>query len=148
MSGAKKGRDGLTDKQRRYARARAQGKSQIESYVEAGYQTGATRKTKREGACRLDALDAVQGEIERLQAIADAGGIMSTEQRKCALFEIWQDDSNATRDRLKALDLLNRMSGDYIDKKEVSATVQGLTREDRIDAMGETLEALKKLWEA
>lgn len=146
MSGAKKGRDGLTHKQREYARLRAQGKSQIDAYTGAGYQPGATEKTRREGACRLETISAIQDKIESLQAIADAGGILSTEQRKCALVAIWQDDSNSTRDRLKALDLLNRMSGDYIDRREVSATVQGLTRADRIEAMSETLESLKTAW--
>ena len=146
MAGAKKGRDGLTDKQRAYSRHRAEGKSQIESYVLAGYQPGATDKTRREGASRLEALETVRANIERLQTLADAGAVMSTEQRKCALYEIWQDDSNATKDRLKALDLLNRMEGDYIDRREINATVQGLTRSDRLDAMTETLESLKTAW--
>lgn len=147
MAGAKKGRDGLTDKQREYTRHRAEGKSQIESYILAGYQAGATQKTKREGASRLEALEAVQANIERLQALADAGAVMTTEQRKSALFEIWQDTSNSTKDRLKALDLLNRMSGDYIDKKEITASITGLTRQDRLNAMADTLETLKKAWE-
>lgn len=148
MAGAKKGKDGLTDKQRAYARARAAGKSQIESYAIAGYSQKQKEKSQRENACHLETLEDVQRHIEHLQKIADNGGIMSTEQRKAALYEIYQDDTNSIKDRLKALDLLNRMSGDYVDKKEITATVQGLTRQDRIDAMQDTLNTLKKAWDS
>lgn len=146
MAGAKKDRDGLTHKQRAYARARAAGKSQIEAYAEAGYSQRQCENSQRINACKLDTLQAVQDHIAHLQHIADSGGIMDTEQRKAALYEIYKDDTTAKRDKLKALDMLNRMSGDYIDRKEISATV-GITREDRREAMHDTLEALKKAWE-
>ena len=38
------------------------------------------------------------------------------------------------------------MHGDYIDKKEINATIQGVTRDDRLQAMQETLDSLKKAW--
>lgn len=147
MPRQKKGADGLTDKQREYTRQRAAGKSQIEAYALAGYSTKQSKKSQRENACHLDAMENIQKNIERLQKIADNGGIMSTETRKAALYEIYQDSANSTKDRLKALDLLNRMSGDYVDKKEITANV-GITRADRMDAMRETLESLKKAWES
>lgn len=148
MPGAKKGSDGLTDKQREYTRHRAEGKSQIEAYALAGYSTNQSEDSRRQNASHLESLEAVRRNIERLQALADAGAVMSTEQRKCALYEIYLDSTNSTRDRLRALDLLNRMSGDYIDRAELHATVQGLTREDRAEAMTETLKSLKTAWEA
>lgn len=147
MAGAKKGRDGLTDKQRAYSRHRAEGKSQIESYILAGYSDNQSMESRRQNASHLEKIEAVRENIERLQALADAGAVMSTEQRKSALYEIYSDATNSTRDRLKALDLLNRMEGDYIDRKEISATVQGLTRSDRLEAMSETLESLKTAWQ-
>ena len=147
MAGAKKDKNGLTYKQKRYAEARAAGKSMVDAYDAAGYGKGSNYHTKEVNAQRLeDTSESIKAHIAHLQKIVDNGGLMDTEQRKAALVEIYRDSTVSTKDRLKALDLLNRMSGDYIDKKEVSATVQGLTRSDRIEAMQDTLNTLKKAW--
>lgn len=142
----KKGNDGLTDKQRLYAQARAAGMNQPDAYAAAGYGKGSKRKTHIENACRLEKVPGLAEHIARLQDIAASGALDAIEERRAALVELYQS-SNNDRTRLKALDMLNRMSGDYVDRKEINANVQGLTRSDREKAMYDALNALKKAWE-
>lgn len=143
---AKKNKDGLTPLQVKYCQERAKGKTQRQAYKDAGYGGKSTDKTMDENACRLDKDPRVQATIERLQRLADSGAILDTKQRQAALYEIYQDDNKPIGARLKALDMLNRMSGDYIDRQQIDATVTGLTREDRREAMNDTLNALKSAW--
>lgn len=142
----KKDKDGLTVKQKKYCQNRAKGLTQRESYLKAGYSNKGNGQTLDSNACRLEKIEKIQEKIAELQYKADNGCILSTEQRKQALTEIYLDTSKSDKDRLKAIDLLNRMSGDYIDKKEINATIQGISRDDRLQAMQETLESLKKAW--
>lgn len=145
---AKKNKDGLTPLSVKYCQERAKGKTQRQAYKDAGYAAGgkSTDKTIDENACRLEKDPRVQATIERLQRLADSGAILDTTQRQAALYEIYQDDSKPIGARLKALDMLNRMAGDYVDKQQIDANVTGLTREDRRDAMQDTLNALKSAW--
>ena len=59
---------------------------------------------------------------------------MSISQRKEWLTGIVMDECEETKDRLKAVDILNRMDGAYIDKLEVNGQVnnpfEGLTTDD------------------
>lgn len=141
-----KGKDGLTTKQRKYCHARASGKGQVESYEKAGYSMRQSKKSKEVNACKLESMESIQKKLEELQTKADNGCILNTEQRKQALTEFYCDTTKSDKDRLKAIDLLNRMTGDYIDKKEINANITGLTRSDRLEAMQDTLETLKKAW--
>ena len=148
MARGKKGADGLTDKQRKFVQARAAGKSQIESYAAAGYSIGKSDNGNRVNACKLEKIQAIQENIEYLHRIARDTSLLDTEARQAALLEIYYDTTNSTKDRLKAIDLLNRMAGDYIDKKEINANINGLSRSDRLDAMQKTLDDLKTAWNA
>lgn len=148
MARGKKGADGLTDKQRKFVQARAAGKSQIESYAAAGYSLGSSDNGNRTNATKLEKIKAIQENIEYLHRVARETALLDTEARQAALLDIYYNNTTSTKDKLKAIDLLNRMAGDYIDKKEINATIQGLTRSDRLQAMEDTLETLKKAWNA
>lgn len=143
---AKKNKDGLTVKQVKYCQNRAKGLTQRESYIKAGYSSNQKPNSIDVNASDLEKMEKIKKKIEELQRRADNGCILTTEQRKQALADFYLDDTKSDKDRLKAIDLLNRMSGDYIDKKEINATIQGITRDDRLSAMQETLESLKKAW--
>ena len=140
--------DKLTPKQTKYCQYRAKGKGQVESYEKAGYSMRQSKKSKEVNACKLESMETIKQKIADLQQKADNDCILTTEQRKQALTEFYCDTTKSDKDRLKAIDLLNRMAGDYIDKKEINATIQGLTRSDRLQAMEDTLETLKKAWNA
>lgn len=146
MPGAKKNKYGLTDKQTKYAAARAAGKSQRAAYIDAGYSDSQNDTSKRINACRLEKDPAIQKHIEYLQQIAAKHMLEDIADRKAALLDIYLNSTNE-KNRIKALDLLNRMHGDYIDKKEINANISGLSRSDRLDAMQDTLNALKQAWD-
>ena len=111
------GRRGLTDKQKKYCRERAMGKGYGEAYLDAGYNRK-PEEAKHE-AYRLEHLvpssERIQKEIARLQALAEKKALLNREQRQALLTEIALDDTEKTDNRLRAADMLNRMSGDYTD---------------------------------
>lgn len=115
----------LTQKQKLYCRQRAKGKCKKEAYTAAGFCPGATDKTRTEAACRLEKLPHIQREIERLTAAADAGAILDRRQRLVMLSEMALDDSRKDDSRQRAIDMLNRMNGDYTDRvlTEVRANI-------------------------
>lgn len=133
----------LTQKQKKYIEYRAQGYNQTDAYQKAGYGENSTRKTLKENACRQEAKEAIRAHMNALDAITETGALQSIEQRKSALIELYQQSSNE-KTRLKALELLSRMSGDYIDRKDVS--ISGISREDRTQAMQDALTALMDVW--
>lgn len=145
MAERKKDKYGLTSRQRKFAENRAAGMTLSDAYYDAGYSRQQKRSAAAQNACHLEEIMAVKKHIEYLQEIASLNALDSIEDRKAALIEIYQNATN-DKDKLKAIDLLNRMHGDYIDKKEINANISGLTRSDRLDAMQDTLETLKKAW--
>lgn len=146
MPGPKKDEHGLTEKQRRYAENRAAGMSQPKAYKSAGYSSKQSDASARVNACRLEAnTEAIQEHMNYLKEIAETKALETIEERKAALYDLYHNSTNE-KIKIKALDLLNRMNGDYIDKKEITANV-GITREDRRQAMQDTLDALKQAWD-
>lgn len=143
---AKKNSDGLTPLQVRYCQERAKGETQRQAYIKAGYSSKQSDVSLDSNACNLERDPRIKAKIEHLQAMVDSNALLTTEQRKAALLDIYLDETKGINARLKALDMLNRMSGDYIDRQQIDANVSGLTREDRRDAMNDTLNALKSAW--
>lgn len=122
----------LTERQKKYCRERAKGKGLRQSYIDAGYSaTDACRSAIRlEREFPVSPL--IQKEIARLSAMAEKGAILDRKQRQAMLTEIALNDEEKTDNRLRATDMLNRMSGDYTDV--VRSTVSGdvnLTYEER-----------------
>lgn len=124
MSGAKRP-DGLTDKQARYAEQRAAGKSKTDSYLSAYNAGESSRRTAYRQARELETGNSgpmIAAYIERLREQAAAGNILKSQEIAAALSGIAADDTAPRGDRLRALDLLNRMQGAYIDRRETVVT--------------------------
>lgn len=138
MPGVKKG---LTQKQKRYCRERAAGKSQRQAYQAAYDAENMLDKTCREEACRLEMKPEVKAELNRLTALAESGAILTRQQRMSILSEMAYDQTRRDDSRQRALDMLNRMTGDYTDRviTEVTASVD-LSIEDKRAAV---LDALR-----
>lgn len=122
----------LTERQKKYCRERAKGKTLKQSYIDAGYSpTDACRSAIRlENEFPVSPL--IKSEIARLSAMADKGAVLDRKQRQALLTEVALDLEEKTDNRLRATDMLNRMSGDYTDV--VRSTVTGdvnLTYEER-----------------
>lgn len=128
----------LTPKEKKYARARAKGLNYTDAYIEAGYSCkGGNRHTACDNARKWENADTKRGEriraeIDRLQRLADNKTILDRKQRQTLLTELALDSEEKTDNRLRAVDMLNRMSGDYTDNVRTSATVGvELTYEER-----------------
>ena len=139
MAGKK--RNTLTPKQRKYCQGRVAGLNQKDAFVKAGFCPGAKEKTRIEAASRLENRPAIQAEIERLTAAADAGAILNRKQRQAILTEMALDDTRKDDARQRAIDMLNRMSGDYTDRviTDISGNVS-LSLDDKRQMI---LDALK-----
>ena len=75
--------------------------------------------------------------LERLHELAERAtskAVMNATQRKEWLTSIIKNQTEETKDRLRAVDILNRMEGEYIEKVQVNGQVnnpfEGLTTEE------------------
>ena len=79
--------------------------------------------------------------LERLRELAEQStteAVMNATQRKEWLTSIIRSESEETKDKLKAVDILNRMEGEYVDKVQLGGQVNN-------PMAGLTTEELKKL---
>lgn len=127
----------LTPKQEKFVQNLIKGMSQRDAYRDAYPNDTSTDKTIDENACRLFADSKVSTRYHELQDKISNKAIMSAEERMKLLTEIAngimkekdkvvtpkgtvvdvEKESNLTT-RMKALDLLNKMSGEYIQRIE------------------------------
>lgn len=105
--------NGLTARQREFARNVASGMPTVESYKAAGYSAHAEKATLRKRSSELAHNPKVAREIRRLQKLVEKKMILSQEQRSALLTELAVDQEKATADRIRAVDVLNKMSGVY-----------------------------------
>lgn len=112
--------NGLTVRQQKYCEGRAEGKTMPQAFIDAGYSvTEKSRKHAKTNAYHLETSKKIspliQAEIARLKRVAEEGAILNREARQAMLTEIALDAEEKTDNRLRAADMLNRMSGDYTD---------------------------------
>ena len=90
-----------------------------EAYKNAGYKV---RSDKVAGVCAAKLLGnaRVQQRIAELRREMDSRKIMDAAERRELLTQFARDEETAKTDRLKAMDLLNKMDGVYINKTQVS----------------------------
>lgn len=87
----------------------------------AGY-TG-TKKSLIEQSSRLLASNVVKAEIERVRGTLTSERIMTATRRQELLSEFAEDTSAEYKDRIKAIEVLGKMQGDFIERRET--TVNG-----------------------
>lgn len=118
-----------------FARGLAEGKKQKEAYI-AAYPRAATWKdcTVYSRASELARRPDVIQRVEELRQGATSATIMTITRRKEWLSELIQNEEEATPNRLKALDTLNKMDGAYIEQINVNGSINnpfsGLTTEE------------------
>ena len=132
----------LTQKQRAYCRERAKGKSQRNAYKAAYDAENMKDSTIDRKAYDLELDPKIKAELDRLTALADAGAVLDRRQRIAILSQMAMDETRKDENRQRALDMLNRMNGDYTDKviTEVDATVS-MTYEEKRRAVLDALRA-------
>ena len=124
-----------SEKQEQFARGVANGLSQRAAY-RAAYPTSVKWQdtTVDVKASQLAANDKVLIRIQELREMATSKAVMSATKRKEWLTELILNEDEETKDRLKAMDILNRMDGEYTEKVDLNAKVNnpfaGLKTED------------------
>ncbi len=112
----------LTPKQEVFARKVVEGMTQADAYRSAYSCKRMTDKTIWENASRLMADSKVQARVKELRDKINDEAIMSAQKRLEWLTRVIQDEEESTGDRLKAIDLMNKMQGEYVQK--IAAEVQ------------------------
>ena len=90
-----------------------------EAYKAAGYKAK-TDKAASTVAARLLGNVGIQQRIEELRREMDSRKIMDAAERRELLTQFARDEETGKTDRLRAVDLLNKMDGVYINKTQVS----------------------------
>ncbi len=115
---------GLTIAQEHFVQHLINGKSQREAYRLAYPNSNLNDENTDSKACNLLRSVKVKARYEELVERAANKSIMSAIERKEWLTKMIAEQSNNNNDRLKALDILNKMDGTYITKIEGDITMQ------------------------
>lgn len=111
----------LSEKQRRFCEIfSANGGNATDAAREAGYA-----KPHPQGAENLQK-PTIQRELEKMRLETTNQAIADREQRQIFLTRMMDDESQATRDRIRACELLGKAQGDFITRiEEVNKPVYG-----------------------
>ena len=110
----------LTARQEKYVQGLVRGKTQRQAYI-AAYPAAAKWKetTVDSKACETLKNGKVLARYQELRKKAEDDTILTAVERKRWLTDVIKGEKVSTSDKLKALDLLNKMDGQYVDKLEV-----------------------------
>lgn len=112
----------LTPKQEAFVQNIIQGMSQADAYRSAYSSKNMSDKTIHEAASRLMADSKISARVEELRRQLAKETIMSAQKRMEWLTGVIQSEKESTTDKLRAIDLMNKMSGEYVQK--IAAEVQ------------------------
>ena len=112
----------LTAKQEAFVQNIIKGMSQADAYRSAYDAKKMTDKTVHEKASLLASQDKVRTRLTELRDKLANENIMSAQKRMEWLTDLIRNDEASNTDKLKALDILNKMDGEYVQK--VQAEVQ------------------------
>lgn len=122
----------LTDKEEKFCNNFVSGMNQSDAYREA-YDNNMTDKQIWEEASKLMKKPKVIQRITELRDKASDKAIKSAIERKIWLTNQIDDEDNSLNDRLKALDILNKMDGEYITKIDADVRTDIIVEFDDYD---------------
>ena len=111
----------LTPKQEMFVQNMVKGMSQADAYRSAYSCKKMKDKTIHEAASRLMGDSKISARLSELRGQLDKETIMSAQKRLEWLTEVIgsEEDINA---KLKAIDIMNKMQGEYVQKVEANVT--------------------------
>lgn len=104
----------MTAKQRKFAEYYAESGNATQSAVKAGY----SKKFAHTNASKLLNVEEVKAYVQELTEKGQRERIMSALERQALLSDIARDSYEGMPSRLRAIDLLNKMTGVYIAQDE------------------------------
>ena len=105
----------LTAKEEKFSVNVATGMTLTDAYKNAYNAENMKDETIYVKACELAKKDKIKVRIEQLRNEASNEAILNTIQKKLVLTNIIKS-SNSDNDRMKAIDILNKMDGEYVTK--------------------------------
>lgn len=120
-------KDKLNVRQKKFAEYYAQSGNTVQSAIKAGY----SENYANTNACKLLENDRVSEYIKELTAKAQQDRIITAVERQAILSDIAKSKDEETPDRIRAIDTLNKMTGEYLNKVEVSGTLK--TEQSKLD---------------
>lgn len=112
----------LTAKQEQFAQNIIKGMTQADAYRSAYSTKRMADKTIHENASRLANDSKVLARIEELRGQISTENIMTAQKRLEWLTELVQSEEETTTDKLKAIDIMNKMQGEYVQKVQAEVT--------------------------
>lgn len=102
----------MTERQKKFAEYYTQSGNAVQSAIKAGY----SEKYANKLAHKLLENIGVAVYIRELSEKAQDERIMTAKERQALLSDIAKDGGNAPADRIRAVDTLNKMTGEYVAK--------------------------------
>lgn len=102
----------MNERQKKFAEYYAQCGNAEQAAINAGY----SEKYARGNAHKLVANSCISDYIRQLSEAEQDSRIMTAKERQAMLSDIAKDSDNAPSDRIKAVDTLNKMTGEYTVK--------------------------------
>ena len=110
----------LTPKQEKFVQEIVKGKSQADAYRSAYACKKMSDKTIWENASRLMADSKVKARVQELRDQIASKSIMTAQQRMEWLTQLIGNENVGTTDRLRAIDIMNKMQGEYVQKVDAN----------------------------
>ena len=123
----------LTAKQEQFVQNIIQGMSQADAYRSAYNASKMTDKTVYEKASLLAGQDKVRARLKELREQLASEAIMSAQKRLEWLTGVIKSDDESTGDKLKAVDIMNKMQGEYVQKVEANVTNEVVINVELVD---------------
>jgi phage terminase small subunit len=115
-------KDKLTPKQEKFIQNIIKGMSQREAYKDAYNAENMKDESIDCNACKLFNDAKIKQRYEDLIKELETEAVMTALEKRKLLKELTLDTNNSVNDRLKALDIDNKMAGEYITKVEAGIT--------------------------
>lgn len=106
----------MTPKQKKFAEYYAQCGNTVQSAIKAGY----SENYANTNACKLLENDRVAEYIKELSQNAQNERILNAKERQIMLSDIARNEDKPASERIKAIDTLNKMTGEYTVKVDTT----------------------------
>ena len=123
----------LTTNQENFVQNIIQGMSQADAYRSAYPNQRMSDKTIWESASKLMANPKVITRLTELRKELATPAIMSAQKRLEWLTGVIQSDDETTGDKLKAVDIMNKMQGEYVQKVEAEVKTETTINIELVD---------------
>lgn len=109
----------MTERQKKFSEYYAQCGNAAQSAIQAGY----SEKYAGQNADKLLKNTNIADYIRELTEAAQTARIMTARERQAILSDIAKDKQNELSDRIRAIDTLNKMTGEYTQKVSIDGDV-------------------------